>query len=177
MFTTPAGKQKTSALVAFLLVAGCGGDDICDLAVDHLEACTGVRIQTLPERCNPVKAEIVLDTGCSKLAGASDALFWNDLKGRFWAWFNDDEGEAGGWQWPWQKTPKPPEAPSQTCEEKHDTCEQECRQCAPGCDPLACRGACRRARHDCEEQCSSRCSLLHGASSPEWPGCRAGCAG
>jgi len=77
-------KRKTSPLVLVALVgliAGCAGtgDDVCSMAVDHLESCLGV---TFPESteiagaCDPEQAQRVLGISCSELGGVRDSYLF-----------------------------------------------------------------------------------------------------
>jgi hypothetical protein len=65
-----------------VVLAGCGGteEDVCALAVQHLEACSGSALQQMPE-CDVDRARRVLGTECQDIAragerGVSSLLGW-----------------------------------------------------------------------------------------------------
>jgi len=87
-------------LAAALSLTACGGsEDVCALALSHVEACTGLSVQPAPETCEPEQAQRVLDTDCAELAEAGSRQgFWNlqDLFSLFtWPSFGQGTGLSG----------------------------------------------------------------------------------
>jgi hypothetical protein len=70
--STPDKRYTLLLLPLAWFVAGCAGEgeEVCARALQHLEACTGVTLQELPDTCDPEQARALLETGCSALAEA-----------------------------------------------------------------------------------------------------------
>lgn len=66
------------AAVPCLLLVGCAGsgDDLCSMAVQHLESCMGVTVPELSGTCDPDQAQRVLDIDCDALGGARDTYLF-----------------------------------------------------------------------------------------------------
>ena len=83
------------------MTLGCAGsaDDVCTLATQHLEACTGT-VLPLPDTCDSAKANLILGTSCAALTAEgsrSTSSLWDWLFGGGGGGEGDkDKGEVPG---------------------------------------------------------------------------------
>jgi len=94
--------------LAVLPAAGCGGsEDVCALALEHLESCTGLSAAQPPSACDEEKAEQVLSASCEDLVSRTAAFLpsgdfddgsWDtlDVFGDLLGWGDGGAGETWG---------------------------------------------------------------------------------
>ena len=93
-------RQMTTLMAVLLsaLSSGCAGsaDDLCSIAAQHLEACTGT-VVNVPTNCNQANAGRVLNADCAALAaqGNRGTFFFNQL----WDWMFGGGGDEGDGDW------------------------------------------------------------------------------